>query len=143
MINQADKTLCHISIGTNQLEQATAFYNALLPTLNINRVVEHEQAVAYGKNGYPTFWVQIPFDQQKASVGNGSHIGFMATSKAQVQQFYQLAIELGASCNGKPGPRSEYGEPYYGCFVIDLDGHKIEASFWDVELAEKIYAKNP
>lgn len=141
MIKQADKTLCHISIGTNKLTQAIAFYDAILPTLGINRVVEHEQAVAYGKNGYPTFWLQIPYDQQQASVGNGSHIGFMATNKQQVQKFYQSALQHGATCNGKPGARSEYGEPYYGCFVIDLDGHKIEASFWDVELAKKIYAK--
>lgn len=138
MLKQDNKTLCHISIGTNQLANATAFYDTLLPVLNIHRVVAHDEAVAYGK-GYPTFWVQVPFDKQPAIVGNGSHIGFMATSIEQVNQFYQLGLELGATCNGKPGPRAEYGEPYYGCFLIDLDGHKVEASFWDVDLAEKIY----
>ncbi|WP_371376981.1 VOC family protein [Thalassotalea aquiviva] len=130
-MQQQDKTLCHISIGTNRLKQATEFYDKLLPLLGIERVTAHEQSVAYGK-GYPTFWVQIPYDQQPATVGNGSHIGFMATSRAQVDAFYHTALKLGAKCNGKPGPRPEYGEPYYGCFVIDLDGHRIEASFWDV-----------
>ncbi len=138
---QQQKTLCHISLGSNNLSKASVFYDALLATLDIFRVVEHEQAIAYGK-GYPTFWLQIPFDQQPASIANGSHIGFMATSKEQVDNFYRTAIKYGANCNGKPGPRPEYGEPYYGCFVIDLDGHRIEASFWDVELAAKIYCKD-
>ncbi|KGJ89332.1 VOC family protein [Thalassotalea sp. ND16A] len=141
MIKQADKTLCHLSIGSNQLDKAIKFYDIVLSTLDINRVIEHEQAVAYGK-GYPTFWLQVPYDKQPATVANGSHIGFMATSKAQVQDFYQTALDAGGLCNGKPGPRAEYGEPYYGCFIIDLDGHRIEASFWDVEFAEKIYPKN-
>ncbi|WP_371186675.1 VOC family protein [Thalassotalea maritima] len=129
---QQAKTLCHISLGTNQLLDAIAFYDQVLATLGITQVVQHEQAVAYGK-GYPTFWLQIPYDQQAASVANGSHIGFMATSKAQVDEFYRVALANGGQCNGKPGPRPEYGAPYYGCFIIDLDGHRIEASFWDVE----------
>ena len=140
MLIQPQKSLCHISLGTNQLENASVFYRKVLATLDIYQVTEHEQSVAFGK-GYPTFWLQIPFDQQQATVANGSHIGFMATSKQQVNNFYDTAIAAGAICNGKPGPRSDYGEPYYGCFVIDLDGHKIEASFWDVEMAAKIYAK--
>ncbi|NMP15971.1 VOC family protein [Thalassotalea sp. Y01] len=132
---QQAKTLCHISVGTNQLTQASEFYDAVLATLNIHRVTEHEQSVAYGK-GYPTFWLQIPFDQGVATVANGSHIGFMATSKQQVDAFYRVAIDHGARCNGKPGPRPEYGIPYYGCFVVDLDGHRIEASFWDVNYSK-------
>ena len=47
--------------------------------------------------------------------------------------FYQCALAMGWRCNGGPGPRPEYGEPYYGCFIIDLDGHKIEASYWHIE----------
>ena len=140
MLNQQDKTICHLSIGTNSLAQATLFYDSVLATLDIERVTNHEHAVAYGK-GYPTFWVQIPFDKQQATVANGSHIGFMALSKVQVDTFYLTAMKAGAKCNGKPGARPEYGEPYYGCFVIDPEGHKIEASFWDMELANKIYNK--
>ena len=140
MLNQQDKTICHLSIGSNDLPKAIKFYDPVLATLNIERVTNHEQAVAYGK-GYPTFWLQIPFDQQSATVANGSHIGFMATSKEQVDNFYKVAIAAGAKCNGKPGGRAEYGEPYYGSFVIDPEGHKIEASFWDMALADKIYSK--
>ncbi|MDN3653400.1 VOC family protein [Thalassotalea ponticola] len=132
---QKAKTLCHISLGTNQLQRASKFYDVVLATLDIYRVTEHEQSVAYGK-GYPTFWLQIPYDQGPATVGNGSHIGFMATSKEQVNEFYRVAIDAGAQCNGRPGPRPEYGDAYYGCFVIDLDGHRIEASFWDVNYSK-------
>ncbi|QOL26823.1 VOC family protein [Thalassotalea sp. LPB0316] len=123
------RSICHASLGTEQLEQAIAFYQTVLATLNIDKVAHYEHAAAFGK-GYPEFWIQRPFDQGKASVGNGTHIGFVATSKTQVDEFHRQAISLGAVCNGAPGPRADYGEPYYGCFVLDLDGNRIEASYW-------------
>lgn len=126
------RSICHASIGTNNLNRAKAFYQPVLNTLDIELVCDYEHAIAFGK-GYPEFWVQKPFDQQTASPGNGVHFGFVATSIAQVDKFYTTAISLGAKDNGKPGPRPEYGEPYYGCFVIDLDGNKIEASYWNPE----------
>ena len=55
-----------------------------------------------------------------------------------VHAFYEAAIAEGASDEGSPGPRPDYGEPYYGCFVRDLDGHKIEAAYWDIALAKKL-----
>ncbi|GAA5130235.1 VOC family protein [Thalassotalea piscium] len=125
------RSICHMSIGTNNLVSAADFYKQLLPVLQIELVCEYEHALAFGK-GYPEFWVQVPFDQQQATSGNGVHIGFVATTKKQVDDFYMKGIALGAKCNGKPGPRKEYGEPYYGCFLIDLDGNKIEASYWQI-----------
>lgn len=127
-----DRAICHASIGTHDLVKAKAFYQPLLATLDIDLVSEYSHALAFGK-GYPEFWVQIPFDKQPMSAGNGVHFGFVAKSISQVEAFYRLAIELGAKCNGKPGPRPDYGEPYYGCFVIDPEGNKIEASFWDFD----------
>lgn len=126
------RSICHASVGTNNLEKAKAFYQPLLNTLGIKMVSEYEHAIAFGKN-YPEFWVQRPFDEQSASPGNGTHFGFVAETKEQVNAFYQCAMSLGAKDNGKPGPRAEYGEPYYGCFVLDLDGNKIEASFWRID----------
>jgi predicted lactoylglutathione lyase len=52
-----------------------------------------------------------------------------------VHDFYKIAIANGATCDGPPGPRPLYSDAYYGCFVRDLDGHKIEATFWDENLA--------
>ncbi len=126
--------LSHVSIGTNRFDDAVAFYNATLATLNIQQVMAFPGAVAYGRQ-YPEFWVQTPIDDRPASVGNGTHFGFIATSKAQVDAFYQAALAAGASGDGAPGPRPDYGAPYYGCFVRDLDGHKIEAAFWDESLS--------
>lgn len=128
------RSICHASVGTQDLSKAKSFYTPLLATLDIALVSEYEHAVAYGK-GYPEFWVQIPFDKQLATAGNGIHFGFVACTKKQVDEFYQCGIERGAKCNGAPGHRPEYGKPYYGCFLTDLDGNKIEASYW--QLSEK------
>jgi catechol 2,3-dioxygenase-like lactoylglutathione lyase family enzyme len=127
--------LSHISLGTNDFDRAVAFYDRVLPTLGCQRIMVHPDAIAYGKL-YPEFWVQAPIDGQPATVGNGSHVGFMAPTKAAVQEFYAAAIAAGAREDGPPGPRPAYGEPYYGCFVRDLDGHKIEASYWDMALSQ-------
>lgn len=118
--------LSHVSIGTNQFERAVAFYDAVLAPLGVRRVLEHGPAVAYGRQ-YPEFWVQTPIDGRPASVGNGSHVAFLAASQAQVDAFYAVAIASGAQGDGPPGPRPHYGAAYYGAFVRDLDGHKIEA----------------
>ena len=56
---------------------------------------------------------------------------FFANSKDEVHAFYDTALRLGGVDGGAPGYRPEYGEPYYGCFLFDPDGHKIEATFWD------------
>lgn len=121
----------HVSIGTNNFDEAVAFYERVLETIGARRIMEHPGAVAFGKQ-FPEFWVQTPIDGKPAAVGNGTHVGFMATSQAQVDAFYEAAIAAGATDDGKPGPRKEYGAPYYGCFVRDPDGHKVEATFYDM-----------
>lgn len=132
--------LSHVSIGTNRFAEAVAFYDAVLPTLGCKRMMEHPGAVAYGKM-YPEFWVQTPIDGQPATVGNGTHIGFVAPTKASVHAFYEAALAAGGVDEGAPGGRPDYGEPYYGCFVRDLDGHKVEASYWDMELIQALYGE--
>ncbi|WP_375748428.1 VOC family protein [Vibrio sp. HN007] len=123
--------ISHLSLGTNQLENAINFYDEVLATIGASRQEEvPDVAVAYGKR-FPEFWVQIPYNQKPAEVANGVHFAFIAPSEEAVQAFYNTAMKLGATCDGEPGPRPEYGAPYYGCFVRDLDGHKIEAAFWD------------
>jgi catechol 2,3-dioxygenase-like lactoylglutathione lyase family enzyme len=99
--------------------------------------MEHPGAIAWGR-AYPEFWVQTPYNGQPASVGNGTHFGFIATSREEVHAFYDAALQAGGKGDGEPGPRSEYGEPYYGCFIRDLDGHKVEAAFWDFEVAQNL-----
>lgn len=132
-MEESPSIISHVSIGTNDFDRAVAFYDAVLLPLGCKRIMEHPGAIAYGKM-FPEFWVQVPYDDQTASVGNGTHIGFIAPTKDAVHAFYEAAITAGATGEGPPGPRPDYGEPYYGCFVRDLDGHKIEASYWDMAL---------
>lgn len=127
------RSICHASLGTNDVSQAKAFYQPLLKILSIELVCEYEHAVAFGKGGYPEFWLQIPYDKKYSSQGNGVHFGFVATSKNQVDDFYHKALALGAKDNGQPGVRPEYGDKYYGCFVLDLEGNKIEACYWQLD----------
>ena len=125
--------MSHVSLGTNNFEKAVEFYDKVMATLGATRIMEHEGAVAYGKE-YPEFWVQTPENEEPAQIANGTHYGFVAASKEAVHAFWEKAIEMGATPHGEPGPRPHYGEPYYGCFLLDLDGHKIEATFWDASM---------
>lgn len=127
--------MSHISIGTNDFAASVKFYDRVLQTLGAKRLMEHPGAVAYGKM-YPEFWVQTPIDGRPANVGNGTHFGFVAANKQAVDQFHRAALAAGAKDEGPPGPRKEYGAPYYGCFVRDPDGHKIEAAFWDFSMGQ-------
>jgi catechol 2,3-dioxygenase-like lactoylglutathione lyase family enzyme len=134
MADDNSSIVSHVSIGTNDIDRAVAFYDKVLATLGCTRVMQYPSAVAYGK-AYPEFWVQTPIDGYPASVGNGVHIGFIAPTKEAVHAFYDAALASGGEDSGAPGPRPHYGEPYYGCFVRDPDGHKVEAVFWDEGLA--------
>ncbi|VTQ01107.1 glyoxalase [Pseudomonas aeruginosa] len=94
--------ISHLSIGTNDFPRARAFYDAVMAALGCKVILEYPGAVAYGKL-YPEFWVQAPIDGRPASVGNGSHVGFFADSKAQVDAFHAAALAAGADDEGAPG----------------------------------------
>ncbi|MCH9681588.1 MAG: VOC family protein [Deltaproteobacteria bacterium] len=126
--------MSHISIGTNDFDASVVFYDRVMTTIGAKRIMDHPGAVAYGKR-FPEFWVQTPIDGQTAAVANGTHFGFFASTKAQVDAFFAAAVEAGGTSDGEPGPRPMYGPAYYGCFVRDPDGHKIEASFWDTDVS--------
>lgn len=131
--NDIPAIMSHVSVGTNRFEEAVAFYDRVLATIGARRMIEVPgvKAIAYGKQ-FPEFWVQAPIDGKPASVGNGSHFGFLAPTKEAVDAFFAAALAAGATSEGDPGGRAHYSEAYYGCFVRDLDGHKIEAMYWDM-----------
>jgi len=133
MSDENPSILSHVSIGTNDFARAVAFYDKVLSTLGCRRVLEFPSAVAYGRQ-FPEFWVQTPANGQPATLGNGIHFGFIAASKQAVHAFHEAALAAGGTDEGAPGPRPLYGAPYYGCFVRDLEGHKIEAAFWDTSV---------
>ena len=119
--------LRHVSVGVANVERALGFYDPVLGALGFKRVMEYLPfAVGYGE-GTPEFWVQLPHNGQPATVGNGVHIAFAAASEAAVAAFHRAALAAGGSDDGAPGPRPDYGPDYYGAFVRDLDGNKLEA----------------
>jgi catechol 2,3-dioxygenase-like lactoylglutathione lyase family enzyme len=118
--------LSHVSVGTNHFPRAKAFYDAVLSTLQIGCVMDFPGAAGYGR-AFPEFWVQKPHDGGRASVGNGVHVAFLANSVAEVRAFHATALAHGATDDGPPGPRPDYGPEYFAAFVRDPDGHKIEA----------------
>ncbi len=131
MLAEPSAILAHVSVGTNDFAKARAFYIAVMETIGANVIMDLEfgqnvGAIAFGKQ-HPEFWVQSPHDQAAATAGNGVHVAFQASSKEMVHAFWDKALEMGATPDGEPGPRPHYSESYYGCFVRDLDGNKIEA----------------
>src|ERR1700761_8725717 len=106
--------LHHVSIGVRNVERAADFYDAVLGVLGYRRVMEFlPHGIGYGDKT-PMFWVQLPHDQQPASIGNGVHIAFAASSRLAVDAFHRTAISRGGKDEGAPGPRPEYHPDYYG-----------------------------
>jgi len=115
----------HISIGVRDLERATAFYDAVLPTLGLAKLRTKPTTVGYGKT-YPEFWINARPALPEAA-DNGVHICLRAPDAAAVETFYKAALAAGGSADGTPGRRPEYNDRYYAAFVLDPDGNKIEA----------------
>lgn len=133
--------LSHVTLGTNNLAQAKIFYDKILGILGYRRVHEDNQYVGYcenmGENGRPSkpmFWICLPFNKEKATVGNGTHVAFMTQLRSNVKQAYELAISLGAQCEGAPDLRPYYHENYYGAFFRDLDGNKLQVCCHNPEI---------
>ena len=114
-----------ITIGTNDLKNSKIFYNELLKSINIKNVIETDRYIGYAKNSSLNkveFYLMLPHNKKTATFGNGTMITFDIISKKDVDIFYNLALKLGATDEGLPGPRHE--EHYYAYFR-DLDGNKI------------------
>jgi catechol 2,3-dioxygenase-like lactoylglutathione lyase family enzyme len=121
--------LHHVSVGVHDVERAAKFYDPVLKTLGYRRVMEFlPYAIGYGESRErPEFWIQLPHNQQPATNGNGVHVAFLAKTRQVVSKFHDAALKQGGSNGGEPGPRPDYGPSYYGAFIYDLDGNKIEA----------------
>ena len=118
--------LSHVSLGTNDAARAAAFYDPVLAVLGIRRLGERDGSLDYGTSTM-FFSLEKPTDGRQASVGNGVHIAFMADGRAMVDEFYRTALANDGSDAGPPGLRPEYDAHYYGAFVRDPDGNKLEA----------------
>ena len=119
--------LHHLSLGVSDLERAAAFYDAVLGALGYVRVWSDATAVGYGQDdGEDRLAIKLR-GAEAAPPGAGFHLAFAAPDRAAVSKFHAAALGHGGRCNGAPGLRPEYGRNYYAAFVIDPDGHRIEA----------------
>ena len=121
----------HIAIGLVDLERERAFYGAVLGELGI---VELPEECDYESSGYglagcqlPVVYVQPTFDGRPATWGNGTHIAFRTDSRDAVDRFHAAALSNGGSCDGAPGLRPNYSLNYYGTYVRDAVGNKLQA----------------
>ena len=114
-----------ITLGTNNLKNSRIFYDELLKSIDIKNVIETDRYIGYAKNtslNKIEFYLMLPHNKKTATNGNGTMITFNISSKEKVDIFYHLALKLGATDEGLPGPRHK--EHYYAYFR-DLDGNKI------------------
>ncbi len=118
----------HISIAVSDYARSKKFYQQVLATLGARLLMEPtpEQtidgpyAAGFGRGQKPTFWIE------PGEVGTHPHVAFTTDTRARVDAFYEAALAAGAPDNGPPGLRF-YHPDYYGAFVLDPDGHKVEA----------------
>ena len=117
----------YVMVGTNDLERATRFYDALLAELGAKRTMESDQFIAWGTSAEGTaLCATKPFDGNPATVGNGVMVALAAPSREVVDAVHAKALSLGASDEGAPGPR---GEGFYAGYFRDPDGNKLNVVF--------------
>jgi len=120
--------LSGVCIGTNNIDAAGAFYDEVLACIDMRRVFSEPNEIGYaGVDGKITLFLLTPFNKQPATFGNGTQIMFYAPDKQAVVAFHNTALRCGGTDEGLPGSR-DYHADYYGAYVRDLDGNKLNVS---------------
>lgn len=118
----------HVSIPVTDFARSAAFYDAVLATLGLVRRKQRDGAIGWGPDELlpPIFWIHAR-EPGHATPGIGLHFGIRARNRAEVEAFHATALRHGGQDAGAPGERPQYTAGFYGCFVLDPDGFKIEA----------------
>jgi catechol 2,3-dioxygenase-like lactoylglutathione lyase family enzyme len=119
----------HLQIKVTDLEECRAFYEAVLAALGYRIVFEVEGVVGIGTSTHDMFEIRQAGDD--APLSSAVHVAFTAPSRRAVDEFHRAALARGARDNGPPGLRPEYEPGYYAAFVIDPNGHNLEAVFME------------
>lgn len=117
----------HVTLGTNDFAKADKFYAAVMAELGHPVMFKADSLVAYGTPTGEKLFIVPPFDGREARPGNGVHVAFIVDARARVDAFYKAALANGGTDEGPPGPRPHYHPNYYGAYVRDPDGNKIQA----------------
>jgi catechol 2,3-dioxygenase-like lactoylglutathione lyase family enzyme len=116
----------HVSVPVRDLVSSAAFYARVLAPLGYTRLVDRSATVGFGKT-YPEFWLNLRAGLQAPPDNPGAHIALRAASEDAVLAFHAAALEMGGMSDGEPGPRQAAMTTYFGAFIRDPDGNKIEA----------------
>lgn len=116
----------HVSLGSNDLRRARAFYQPLLALIGFRLIKETDKAAHFGASEI-SFSIETPANGLAATAGNGAHVAFQAPDRETVRRFHATAMAGGGTDEGLPGIRDGYNANYYAAFVRDPDGNKIEA----------------
>ncbi|WP_417316781.1 VOC family protein [Emcibacter sp.] len=119
----------YVTLGTNNLQDAAAFYDKLLAPIGAGRIMDNETFIAWATDmDSPGISVTKPNDGNAATVGNGVMVALEVSSPGKVDEIYNKAMELGGSDEGAPGERMP---GFYAGYFRDLDGNKLNAYFID------------
>lgn len=117
----------HVNVPVERLDRSRGFYEAVLATLGYRLIAEYQQVLGFGRSEWSFGVVETkpPFSQL--------HVAFSASTREQVDQFFEVGLREGGRSNGGPGVREAYHPDYYAAFVRDPDGHNVEAVCRDRE----------
>ena len=116
----------HVSLAVRDLAASAAFYERLLAPLGYRKLVERPATVGFGKK-YPELWLNVRADMAPAPSNPGAHVALRAASEDAVRAFHAAALAGGGASDGEPGPRQAAMTTYFGAFILDPDGNKLEA----------------
>jgi len=126
--------LDHFSLAVKNYDQSLHFYDQTLKVLGYERLMSFDmptgKVAGYGKDMKPSFWISSSgLDDEEVGRAKGVHCAFLAPNAQAVHEWYNKCLELGGTDNGAPGIRPQYHPGYYGAFIYDPSGWRIEACF--------------
>jgi len=113
----------HIGLKVRDLAASIRFYERALAPLGCKLESSGEGYAGFGPPGAPQLWLY----EHPTGIGPGTHVAFKAADPKAVQRFHAEGLEAGGRDNGPPGPRPDYSDDYYAAFLLDPDGHNVEA----------------
>jgi catechol 2,3-dioxygenase-like lactoylglutathione lyase family enzyme len=116
----------HVSIGVRDFDRALRFYETVLATLGMSKLIERADNAGFGKK-YPDFWINRRSDLATPRPDDGMHVCLRAGSADDVRAFHQAALAAGGASDGAPGLRPDYTPNYYAAFIRDPEGNRLEA----------------